>query len=86
MYSSQSLMPSWRYFQTLFSSEEQKTIRSSDFRALIPFERCESTNQFTSPSWRYAPPEFSLLKQDAKLPSQYPPALQLLKLQIRPKP
>jgi hypothetical protein len=47
-YSSRSNMPSWRYFQALFSSEEQKTTRSFDFRAFIPLTQCKQTNQ--SPS------------------------------------
>jgi hypothetical protein len=40
-------MPSCRYFQALFSSEEQKTTRSIGYRALIPL--CQRKRMNRSP-------------------------------------
>jgi hypothetical protein len=38
-------MPSCRYFQALFSSEEQKTTRSIGYRALIPLKQRNQMNR-----------------------------------------
>lgn len=51
-------LPSWRYFQALFPSEERKTTKSSDFRALTPPETADShTLRYISlsPSWLFRP-------------------------------
>lgn len=51
-------LPSWRYFQALFPSEERKTTKSSDFRALSPPETADlHTSRYISlsPSWLFYP-------------------------------